>query len=197
MITLIGCGFVGGIAVNELCRQFLAHHAHLPEFLLVDDDRVEERNLPTQEFYQPDLWKPKAEVLANSLTVRYGAKANALVQRIERLEQVPKSDVILDCVDNIATRQLIHRYGLLHDVVICHIALSPDGVGFIDWTTPARTSFRFDPWKKYEEQPLILPPCELIKWREQGLRVAVKAAEMLYHGLFHAQVVTPAPGRAL
>jgi hypothetical protein len=197
MITLIGCGFVGGLTVNELCRQFLARHAHLPEFSLIDDDRVEERNLPTQEFYQSDLWRPKAEVLASQLESRYGAKAKALVQRIERLEHIPKADVILDCVDNIATRQLIHRFGLLHDTVICHIALSPDGVGFIDWTTPSRTSFRFDPWKKYEEQPMILPPCELIKWREQGLRVAVKAAEALYHGHFHSQVVAPDHGRVL
>ncbi|MDO8690685.1 MAG: ThiF family adenylyltransferase, partial [Dehalococcoidia bacterium] len=66
-VTVVGCGGTGGHVAEGLCRQ-------LPprcKIVLVDPDRVEQRNLVRQNFLQGELGQFKSEALALRLARQY------------------------------------------------------------------------------------------------------------------------------
>ena len=66
-VTVVGCGGTGGFVAEALCRLLPAD----ADLVLVDHDRVEERNLTRQSFYREDLGRFKSEVLAHRLARRF------------------------------------------------------------------------------------------------------------------------------
>ena len=53
-IAVVGCGGTGGFAAEGICR-LLAGRTVPKQLVLIDGDRVEERNLGRQNFYPEDL----------------------------------------------------------------------------------------------------------------------------------------------
>lgn len=94
-VTLIGCGGTGGYAAEGLCR-VLPPKADL---ILIDHDRVEERNLVRQNFFSSDLGKFKSEALAERLSVRYDRQVGYSLMMISDLD-IKLPGIVVGCVDN-------------------------------------------------------------------------------------------------
>ncbi|QQS22574.1 ThiF family adenylyltransferase [bacterium] len=123
-IVVVGCGGIGGWLVPPLCR-FL-HFAHKEggektEIVLIDGDKVEERNFTRQNFnglgYKAELLRDQVAHFTNlriSTVMEYVTKAN-----INR--HVRENDLVFMGVDNNASRKLFsERFEDLADaVMIC------------------------------------------------------------------------------
>lgn len=108
VICLIGCGGTGSFVAEGLCRI-------LPQdqtLLLIDYDRVEQRNLIRQHFYPGDLGKFKSQALAERLSrlyhrrIAYGVSPydrEALHMSMGMGYSVPAA-LIIGCVDNPSAR---------------------------------------------------------------------------------------------
>jgi hypothetical protein len=94
-ITVVGCGGTGGFVAEGLC-QMLAPDIKL---MLVDFDRVEQRNLGRQNFVREDLGKVKSEALAHRLSQKYGRSIGYSAVPIS-LTPVSFSGLFIGCVDN-------------------------------------------------------------------------------------------------
>jgi len=103
-VSVVGCGGTGGFVTEGLCR-FLPPHA---ELVLIDYDRVEERNLIRQNFTSCDLGKFKSEALAKRLATRYQRSIGYSNLPIE-LAGIKMPGLVIGCVDNGLTRREIAR----------------------------------------------------------------------------------------
>lgn len=94
-ITVVGCGGTGGFVAEGLCR-LLPPRADL---VLVDHDRVEERNLARQNFMRQEVGQFKAEALARRLAKTYSTPVGYSTLPIAMTE-VRYPGLIIGCVDN-------------------------------------------------------------------------------------------------
>ncbi|MCD7911041.1 ThiF family adenylyltransferase [Bacillus velezensis] len=124
-ILQIGAGGNGGYLVQRLAKLLYGLSSQKESFCfhyqIVDGDRVEESNLIRQPFIDLDLNKPKAQVLAerydNAYEIpifyksEYIESSNDIADLINMNRQyiVPKIPILLGCVDNNATRQIMHE----------------------------------------------------------------------------------------
>jgi len=106
-VTVAGCGGTGAFVAEGLCR-FLPWHA---ELVLIDHDRVEERNLIRQNFDAGDLGKFKSEALAKRLAVKYRRPVAYSIVPVG-LADVRESGVVIGCVDNgLARKDIENKLG--------------------------------------------------------------------------------------
>ena len=103
-VTLVGCGGTGGFVAEGLCR-ILPSHANL---VLVDHDRVEERNLLRQCFARDDLGQFKSEVLARRLSKRFERAISYTTMPVALLE-IELPGLVIGCVDNGLARRDIEE----------------------------------------------------------------------------------------
>jgi hypothetical protein len=75
--------------------------------VLVDYDRVEERNLTRQAFYSEDMGQFKSEVLAHRLTRKFGRSVGYSTLPVAMTEVKP--GLVIGCVDNGLARRDIAR----------------------------------------------------------------------------------------
>lgn len=99
-LTVVGCGGTGGFVAEGLAR-LLPTHATL---VLVDHDRVEERNLGRQSFTREDLGCFKSQALAERLARRYGRPVAYSVLPAG-MAQLDRTQLVVGCVDNGLARQ--------------------------------------------------------------------------------------------
>lgn len=102
-VLLAGAGNIGSFTAPLLAR------AGVRRLCLVDRDRVEEKNLITQNYGPEDVGRPKAEVLADRL--RQQAPELTVEARHADLEDLPlrefEVDVILGGLDSRRARQIL------------------------------------------------------------------------------------------
>lgn len=94
-VTVVGCGGTGGFVAEGLCR-LLPSRATL---MLVDPDRVVERNLGRQNFSLADLGHFKSQVLAETLAVKSERPVAYSVLPISLLDSHGPG-IVIGCVDN-------------------------------------------------------------------------------------------------
>ncbi len=102
-VCVIGVGALGTNTSESLVR------SGVKNLILIDDDSIEEHNLQRQcLFNQKDINKSKVEVAKEKLQ-EINPKVKITIQK-ERLTKDTniKSDLVLDCTDNIETRFLIN-----------------------------------------------------------------------------------------
>jgi hypothetical protein len=106
-------------------------------FRFVDFDRVESKNLLAQFFVKPSIGKHKAEALKLQWFNFWGIKAEASPVRVtEQNTQtlLGEADLIVDCFDNFASRQLLSDFAQKHDKALVHAAIAGDGTfGVVRW----------------------------------------------------------------
>lgn len=122
-IVQIGAGGNGGYLVQRLSKLLYAlsqKGGFRFSYKIVDGDRVEPSNLLRQPFIEQDLFQPKAQALAERYENAYGIPIfykNAFVETVEDIENLFLTEqaqfsihipVLIGCVDNNATRQLMH-----------------------------------------------------------------------------------------
>jgi len=129
-IVFCGVGALGSTAA-VLCRSLGV------ELRLVDFDRVESKNLSAQAFVKQSLGKNKAEALKMQLWNFWAVKAEALPVRVvaENVAEVcAGAQLVVDCFDNRAGREVLSAHARAAGVPLVHAALSGDGTfGLIRW----------------------------------------------------------------
>ena len=93
-VTVVGCGGTGGFVAEGLCRIL----PPMAKLLLIDPDRVEERNLLRQNFYITDLGEYKSEALAHRLAAKFNRPVAYSTLPISMVKGT--HNIIVGCVDN-------------------------------------------------------------------------------------------------
>jgi len=118
-VVIIGAGGLGCPAAETLVR------AGLGQVQLIDDDVIEASNLQRQTLFLPDdIGKPKALTAAKMLEqINPLITARGTVARLnedsayELLGMAAgKPDLLLDCTDNFATRDIINRISVRYQI---------------------------------------------------------------------------------
>lgn len=118
-VVMIGAGGLGCPASETLVRAGLGH-VHL-----IDDDVIEASNLQRQTlFLLENINKPKALTAADMLTrINPLIKARGTVARLDEDNAYEllgiatgKPDLLLDCTDNFATRDIINRISVRYQI---------------------------------------------------------------------------------
>jgi hypothetical protein len=129
-VVFCGVGALGSTAV-VLCRSLGA------ELRLVDFDRVESKNLSAQAYVKQSLGKNKAEALKMQLWNFWAVKAEALPVRVvaENVAEVcAGAQLVVDCFDNRAGREVLSAHARAAGIPLVHAALSGDGsFGIVRW----------------------------------------------------------------
>ena len=119
-IVLLGVGGTGGQVLAQLAKikALGIDNARISDFdlTLVDGDEVEAKNCTRQNFFEMDIGSNKAEILAERYSEAYGTDIGFVDHYIEdnaELRQIVVKDgmvpVIVGCVDNHKTRQMVDR----------------------------------------------------------------------------------------
>jgi molybdopterin-synthase adenylyltransferase len=114
-VTLIGCGALGTVLANNLCRAGVGH------LIIADRDYIELNNLQRQILFDEDdvsRHLPKAIAAAERLQrINSEVKVEALVDDItaDGIESlVRETDLVLDATDNFETRYIINDACIKH-----------------------------------------------------------------------------------
>lgn len=129
-IVFCGVGALGSTAA-VLCRNLDV------TLRLIDFDRVESKNVLAQAYVKQSIGKNKAEALKLQLQNFYGVKAEAFGVKLveENVEALcGEGDVLVDCFDNQASRQVLSAFARKKGKALVHGALSGDGTfGVVRW----------------------------------------------------------------
>ncbi|MEC4985100.1 MAG: ThiF family adenylyltransferase [Oscillatoria sp. PMC 1068.18] len=120
-VTICGAGALGANLTENLARTGFG------KLKVIDRDRIEERNLSTQPYYQSDVGAYKAKILTNSLyralNVAIDGKAKELTS--ENASQLLKnSTFVVDTFDNSVARQILKDYCENAKIPGLHIGLA-------------------------------------------------------------------------
>ena len=114
-ISIVGVGGVGSICAELLIRSGITN------LHLIDGDIVEESNIGRQNFLISDISKPKVECikkrLNSILNLEDSNKISSSMKFIssENIEsECSSSNIIIDCSDNLQTRNAINDFCLKH-----------------------------------------------------------------------------------
>jgi hypothetical protein len=118
----VGVGGTGGYVVQRLAKMLsvLSDLGNPFSYMLIDGDQVEEKNLCRQPFIPADLNQPKAAVLADRYGSNYNLPITAYSSYLDKPDDLIKLfhqyhlsaaylPILIGCVDNNATRQLMHQ----------------------------------------------------------------------------------------
>lgn len=122
-IVVVGAGGTGSYVTGQLCallNGLKARGRSIPAVLVVDGDTVEQKNLVRQYFLECDVGRNKASVLAERYARAYGLAVGAHPRYLDSPAELstlasPTSgygysySVFVGCVDNAATRRLLHE----------------------------------------------------------------------------------------
>ena len=123
IVTIVGLGGLGSNASNLLAR------AGVKKLILIDHDKVDNSNLQRQTLYsEKDLGKPKAEV-ASKILKEISSHLEVEVHDVELTKdnwEILNADIILDCTDNLETRELINKFCLQNKIPWVHASCVRD-----------------------------------------------------------------------
>lgn len=175
-LYIVGQGALGADFTIEAARRAEAAELDM-QFTLIDFDTVEfPRNCVSQAFYPGDSGRFKAEVIAERLK-GFKVKTKVVNERLTRdnwgkIIAVNERDyhVVVDVVDNAETRQLLWEVGLMANIPVLHMGISPKGSGTVTWNYQDHDTFPLSPKTTGAgnlaraiagAKDVKLPPCEL------------------------------------
>jgi molybdopterin/thiamine biosynthesis adenylyltransferase len=140
-IVIFGLGAIGSNLLLTLAKLYPKM-----EFIGVDYDKVEERNLNTQAYLIPHVGHNKvlsmqAVLGLNLKSFKYISK-NLKVTSVVDLSFLNANDIVIDCFDNARAREIVYEYASTHNYISCiHIGFSPQYTAEFIWndkyTVPA------------------------------------------------------------
>lgn len=130
-IAIVGVGALGSHLVL-LTR-------NLPVTIkVIDMDSVESKNTMSQFHTKMALQKNKAMALKQTMHGLFGTKIEAVPHRLtlDNVESLLSGmDLVVDCLDNGASRKIVQDYVQVANIPCLHGALAPDGTfGRVVWT---------------------------------------------------------------
>ncbi len=147
-IVIVGVGALGSQAVL-LMRNLDA------TIRVIDFDRVEAKNVQSQFHGKSAIGQPKVLALRGAMHLLFGVtlvtNSNKLVANNVK-EMLGGTDLVIDCVDNGATRRLMQEFVRKNDIPCLHGAVDANGTfGRIIWDE----NFVID-----DEDAVAAPTCE-------------------------------------
>lgn len=128
-ITIVGVGALGSNLVPIIRNEAIVK--------VIDYDKVEKRNVLSQFHGNSSVGKNKAKALQQSMNFFFGKKIEAIPFKLTNdnvNELLINSNIIIDCLDNAESRQIVQNYVREHDVPCLHGALAADGgFGRVVW----------------------------------------------------------------
>lgn len=129
-ILFCGGGALGSHAL-QLGRDLEA------ELAVIDDDRVESKNLVSQWFVKQMVGRNKASALKAQLRNFYGVRLQDYPVRLTGLNVetvLGAADLVVECFDNAESRQLVQGFVRAKDKACLHGGLAADGrFGVVRW----------------------------------------------------------------
>lgn len=130
LVTIVGVGALGS-HVAPLLRECGVR------LRVVDYDRVETKNLQSQFFAKNSIGKNKAQSIAQMMQFLWGTKIETrpvLLESGNVVELLKGSSLVLDCLDNVKSRQTVQNQVRAQKVPCLHGALAPNGLmGRVIW----------------------------------------------------------------
>ncbi len=130
-VKVVGVGALGSHVIQFLRNEEI-------ELSVIDFDRVEQRNTQAQFHAKTGIRKLKVQCASQLMKFLWGVKIQAIPTKLtsDNVEELlGMSDLVLDCLDNAASRELIQNYVQQNKIPCLHGALAPDGsFGRIIWT---------------------------------------------------------------
>ena len=126
------------VGVGALGSHLVLFARNIPaQFRIVDMDRVERKNVMRQFHTNMAVGKNKADALKQAMHGLFGIKIEAVPHRLttDNVEQLlGGADLVVDCLDNGASRKIIQTYVRAKGIPCLHGALAPDGgFGRVVW----------------------------------------------------------------
>lgn len=122
-VTIVGVGALGSIVASLLRNEDFALN-------IIDFDRVESKNIKSQFHSKPNIGKNKTESLKSTLNFLFGLKVNAFPTKLtkDNVDTLLKSSyLVIDCLDNGASRKLVQDYIRTNNIICLHGGLAADG----------------------------------------------------------------------
>ncbi len=129
-VVIVGAGALGSHLV-----QFARN---LPvELTVIDFDRVEAKNVLAQFHSRMGLGRNKAQALQQAMQGLFGTKLASVPHKLadgNADQLLGRADVVVDCLDNAASRRVVQELARARGVPCLHGALSADGAfGRVVW----------------------------------------------------------------
>lgn len=128
-ITIVGVG-----ALGSHVALLLRNEANL---LVIDYDRIEQKNTSSQFHSKTNVGKLKASALQQTLGFLFGVKIRATTNKLTKdndQQLLAGADLIIDCLDNGEARRLVQAYARNTETPCLHGALAADGgFGRVVW----------------------------------------------------------------
>jgi len=122
-VTVCGAGALGANVAENLARQGFGR------LIIVDRDRIEERNLSTQPYFRGDIGAQKARILGNNIYRALGIApaVHAVELTAANARKLFKgSGLVIDTFDNSAGRRIVSEICAAMDIPCLHIGLARD-----------------------------------------------------------------------
>jgi len=118
-ITIVGVGGTGANVariVGRIVYDMQRNRRHTPEIVLIDPDRVEEKNVGRQLFAPCDIGQYKAEVVGKRLNYALGLATHWIPDAVDAKRHFDRygSNIVISCVDNHLARREIHKIDGIH-----------------------------------------------------------------------------------
>jgi len=123
-IVICGAGAIGANLAEHLARMGACGQGQLR---VVDDDRVEARNLTTQPWQRADVGQLKVKVLATQLFRSAGLDVDARSVRLtadNAAALVAGADLVVDAFDNAPSRQVVQDACRRDGLACLHVGLA-------------------------------------------------------------------------
>ena len=113
-IAIIGLGGTGANVariVGRIAYDMQRNRRHTPEILLIDPDRVEEKNVGRQLFAPCNVGQYKVEVVGQRLNYALGLSTRWIPDAVDAKRHFDRysSNIVISCVDNHLARREIHK----------------------------------------------------------------------------------------
>jgi molybdopterin/thiamine biosynthesis adenylyltransferase len=130
-VVVVGVGALGSHVV-----QFLRNVD--ADITVVDFDRVERKNVASQFHAKASVGKGKVAGLKQTMNFLFGKKINTVPHKLVEdnvVELLGDVDLVIDCLDNAASRGVVQYFCKAHGVPCLHGALDAAGsFGRVIWT---------------------------------------------------------------
>lgn len=114
-VAIVGVGGTGTATARIVARiiyDMQRSRRHTPQIVLIDPDRVEEKNIGRQALFAPsDVGKFKVECVARRLNFALGLDIAWIAEPVDAARHFDPygGSLVISCVDNHAARKEIHR----------------------------------------------------------------------------------------
>ncbi len=122
-VTVCGGGALGANITENLARSGFG------KLVVIDRDRIEERNLSTQPYYKTDVGAYKAKILTNTLYRALGVTIDGHSKELT-VANAPQllrdAGIVIDTFDNSMARQAVKDYCNNVQLPCLHVGLASD-----------------------------------------------------------------------